>query len=354
MSEAGKQNIGVVVIGRNEGPRLRRCLQALAGAPVARIVYVDSESSDGSAVAAANFGADVVELDPSRPMSAARARNAGFRRLLQHAPGILLVQFIDGDCELHPEWIETARRHLASSPHDGAVCGDLSERDAGATVYKRLCGMEWKGHAGVVDACGGIFMVRSKAFENAGGFDEAIIAGEDFDLCLRIRSAGWSLTRLAAPMASHDAAMTRFSQWWKRAKRAGHAYAELARRHGALCPSWRRTVRQNWCWGVAIPCVAVAASIFVHWAAIFLLFLYPLWVLRIASRRSRECGETASDACLYAAFCMLSKFPAAIGQVQYWRLRLLVREHRIIEYKDVEAKPGGDQVMHRPSLEQSR
>lgn len=70
---------GVVVIGRNEGERLRQCLRSLLPTVVA--VYVDSGSTDGSAKWARDNGAEVVDLDASVPFTAARVRNAGFQRL---------------------------------------------------------------------------------------------------------------------------------------------------------------------------------------------------------------------------------------------------------------------------------
>src|SRR5215475_7559873 len=77
---------GVVAIGRNEGDRLVRCLRSLTKA--SKIIYVDSGSSDNSVREARSLGADVVELDPTTPFTAARARNAGFERLRQLAPDL--------------------------------------------------------------------------------------------------------------------------------------------------------------------------------------------------------------------------------------------------------------------------
>ena len=94
--EMSLREIGVIVIGRNEGDRLRRCLGALANHP-GPVVYVDSASSDGSAEYARSQGFAVVELDESLPLNAARARNAGFEFLTNRTPPVPFVQFIDGD-----------------------------------------------------------------------------------------------------------------------------------------------------------------------------------------------------------------------------------------------------------------
>src|SRR5699024_3532063 len=96
----GMGEVGIVLIGRNEGRRLDAALDAAlaAGGSLARVVYVDSGSTDGSAALARGKGVAVVELDASRPFSAARARNAGFAHLSQDGVGPRWVQFVDGDC----------------------------------------------------------------------------------------------------------------------------------------------------------------------------------------------------------------------------------------------------------------
>src|SRR4051794_6544130 len=101
--------LGVIAIGRNEGERLRRCLESLSGLGLT-IVYVDSSSEDGSVELARGLGAEVVELDLARPFTAARARNEGFERLGQIDPEVRFVQFVDGDCEVAGGWLDTARR----------------------------------------------------------------------------------------------------------------------------------------------------------------------------------------------------------------------------------------------------
>src|SRR4051812_26981123 len=97
-------SVGVVAIGRNEGERLRRCIDGLVGRGVS-IVYVDSGSTDDSNAMARSREVEVVELDMSRPFTAARARNAGFERLSRINPGVRFVQFLDGDCEIADGWL---------------------------------------------------------------------------------------------------------------------------------------------------------------------------------------------------------------------------------------------------------
>jgi len=324
--------VGVVAIGRNEGERLKRCLESLD--PAARpTVYVDSGSSDGSPGLARSLGAKVVDLDLSVPFTAARARNAGLARLLAVAPEVEYVQFVDGDCEVDPDWIPAATAALDKEPKLAVVCGRRRERFPEATVYNRLCDLEWDTPVGEADACGGDALMRVAAVRAAGGYREDLIAGEEPELCVRVRANGGRVVRLAAEMTRHDAAMTRFGQWWTRNVRAGHAFAEVSRLHtGSPYGIWRREARSNWFWGLGLPAVALVAAPFTWGLSLLLLIGYVVLFWKIARSRRRR-GDDRRTARLYARYCVLSKFPQTVGQVRYWRGRLFGRRTRLIEYK---------------------
>jgi len=318
---------GAVAIGRNEGERLAACLRSIA---TAAAVYVDSGSTDGSVGWARGHGADVVELDMVIPFTAARARNAGLRRLRQIAPDRPYVQFVDGDCELVSGWTETATAFLDAHPEVAAVCGRLRERHPERSIYNWLCDREWDGPAGEVHACGGIAMMRTAALEAVGGFRDDVIAGEEPELCVRLRAAGWHIWRLDAPMAVHDAGMTRFAQWWRRALRGGYAFALGAHLHGA--PPERHWVwesRRAWLWGLALPLACLALGLaFPPWGWLAFL-IFPAQVLRQTLRNSGPLTERAT----LASFQMLARFPEALGQLRFLRERLFGRRARLIEYK---------------------
>jgi GT2 family glycosyltransferase len=325
--------IGVVIIGRNEGERLGRCLASALGSGRV-VVYVDSGSTDGSVALARSLGAVVVDLDMSRPFTAARARNAGLERLLAEDPAVALVQFVDGDCELVEGWLERARREFADCAELGAACGRLRERFPDRSPYNRLADIEWDTPVGDARACGGIVLMRVEALRQAGGFDAALIAGEEPELCVRLRALGWRVRRLDAEMALHDIAMTRFGQWWTRAVRAGFAYAQGFALHGR--PPERHGLaecRSILFWAVALPGLALALawptrglSVAVAAAA------YAASFLRIA-RRHRRRGLAPADARLYAAACIVGKLPNLLGMARYaWR-KLAGTSGRLIEYK---------------------
>lgn len=264
---------GVVAIGRNEGERLRRCLNSLPRATT--VVYVNSNSTDGSAQWAREHGADIIELDMSKPFTAARARNAGFRRLRELVPNIPYVQFLDGDSELIKEWPEKALSFLELQENVCIATGRLRERYPERSVYNWLCDREWDGPSGEVSFSGGIAMMRASALEAVGGYREDLIAGEEPELCARLRANGWQVWRLEADMALHDAAVTSFGQWFWRTVRNGYAFAQGADLHGATPQRyWVWESRRAWLWGIWLPIACVVVGlIFGPWGwAAWLIF----------------------------------------------------------------------------------
>lgn len=321
--------VGVVIIGRNEGERLVNCLKSLVS-QACQLVYVDSGSTDNSVSVARQLGAEVVSLDMNIPFTAARARNEGFTQLKKLYPHIEFVQFVDGDCEVVTTWLERAVIFMDSHIEVAATCGRRRERFPDKTVYNKLCDMEWNTPIGEAKACGGDVLMRVIAFEKANGYRADLIAGEEPELCVRFRAAGWKIWRLDEEMTLHDAAMTRFSQWWKRTMRAGHAFAEGAYLHGAPPEKhWVSETRRARVWGLVIPMIALILSVIcIQWGLLFLL-IYPLQVTRIAlSSPNKDKSSWIS-----AFFLVLGKFPEMLGQIKFYQRLRSGKQGRLIEYK---------------------
>jgi GT2 family glycosyltransferase len=321
-------SIGVVVIGRNEGERLKRCLESLRGA-AERIIYVDSGSSDASVTMSRDLGLAVIELDLRTPFTAARARNAGFERLLQERKKTDYVFFVDGDCEVIDSWLEKARRFLDNHADVAVVCGRRRERFPEKSVYNMLCDIEWDLPPGETPFSGGDAMVRVQAFRQVGGFRPDLICGEEPEMCVRLRKAGWRIWRLAEEMTLHDAAMYHFNQWWKRMVRGGYAFAQGADLHGAAPERhWISESRRVWVWGFWMPICAVVLVSVNGWFAL-LLAAYPLNVVRLALRGAR----TTRENWWRGGALVLSKFPEMLGQVKFMWNRFRRVPAQLIEYK---------------------
>ena len=305
--------IGVVIIGRNEGERLIRCLQSI-NQYVSSTIYVDSASTDNSLEAAEKLGVHSLALDLSTSFTAARARNIGFEELLKRYPETEFVQFIDGDCEELDNWIEIAVDFLRANSQVAVVSGVLNERFPEKSIYNTLCDLEWQMPIGEVKACGGNAMMRVSAFKAVNGFLPSLIAGEEPELCVRIRHAGWKIWHLNQLMMLHDADMTTFKQWWKRTIRAGFAFAEGAYLHGAApYYHWVAESERARRWGLYIPLLAMMLFLIKPDMGTLLLLVYPLQWFRLVIK-SELPFKTAG---LQAGFFIIGKFAEVVGQFKF-------------------------------------
>lgn len=333
-TDRATSTVGVVVIGRNEGQRLVECLRSLQGLGVP-VLYVDSGSSDGSPERAREYCDDVLALDPARPFSAARARNEGFDAIRRRWPGLEFVQFLDGDCTLLSGWLAAAETAMHEDARRAVVIGPLQERRPEASVYNRLCALEWRSAPGDLTnhgALGGIMLVRSVVFESLRGFNAHVIAGEDSEFGVRAAAAGWKVTKIATPMATHDADMHRFGQWWTRAVRGGHAIAQRADLNGATTRDCVRERRSVWLWGVTLPALVVATLVPSYGGSLlFGMAAYGALAWRVARFR-RRMGDSPAEASLYARFIVLGKLAEGVGLLKFLVNRAAGR-YRIIEYK---------------------
>jgi glycosyltransferase involved in cell wall biosynthesis len=323
-------SFGVVAIGRNEGDRLKRCLESVQGLPNG-VVYVDSGSTDDSIAIAQACRATVVELDLHRPFTAARARNEGFQKLIQAQPALDYVFFVDGDCEVVPGWLDTARQFLDQHSDVAVVSGLRRERFPEKSIYNLLIDIEWREYPfGDVKMCGGDALIRISAFHQVKGYRADLICGEEPEMCVRLRQAGWRIWRLHELMTLHDAAMYRFGQWWQRAVRGGYAFALAAslRDGSPERPSVFESLRA-WIWALGIPLAAVILGFALSWWSLLLLAIYPLQVVRLA-RRSRQ---SERENWWRGAALVLGKFPELVGQMKFLVDRLRGEQSGLIEYK---------------------
>jgi glycosyltransferase involved in cell wall biosynthesis len=314
--------LGVVVIGRNEANALERCLQtALRYVPA--VVYADSASTDDSVAIAERMGIAVVRLT-GKPMSAARGRNAGRALLRERFPALEYIQFVDGDCELEPGWIERAAAFLDAEPDVGVVAGRLRERFRERNAYHRLADMEFDTPTGDVDAVGGIAMFRTSAFDRVGGFDPHVVSGEERELCRRILEGGQRIVRLPATMAHHDIHMDELRQWWKRTKRAGYTSAEHLADRGIM----GRNVLSIMAWGAAVPVLSLTMALPTFGGSLWLLCAYAVLWQRVRKDRLRR-GAEPRDAALYASATVFGKLPEAAGVFEFGRKRLFDRSRQV-------------------------
>jgi GT2 family glycosyltransferase len=327
---------GVVVIGRNEGERLVRCLTSLIKQNInsGAIVYVDSGSTDGSLENACALGVDVVSLDLSTPFTAARARNAGFDRLISQHPDLSYVQFVDGDCEVVEDWIEKAVQALDDAPEVVAVCGWRRELYPQQSAYNRICDVEWRmGNTGVIQNFGGEVLIRVSAFQAVGGYNESVVAAEDDELSVRLQKNGGKLIRIDANSTLHDADMHTIQQWWKRGVRAGYGYAQVNRLHGeAPERKFQKDIRRLWIAGAVLPIIAFVLIPLTSGLSLLLLLKYPLTAIKVSIQMHAK-GFSWKESIPWGISCAFSAFPGILGILKNSVNTSFHRPHQIIEYK---------------------
>jgi cellulose synthase/poly-beta-1,6-N-acetylglucosamine synthase-like glycosyltransferase len=281
------------------------------------------------------MGIDVVNLDMSVPFTMARGRNAGFQHLLAHYPNLAFVHFIDGDCELSPGWLQQALDFIQADPQLAVVCGRRRERSPNASPYNRLAEMEWNTPVGETAACGGDALMRVAAIQEVGGYNPTLICGEEPEMCIRLRRHGWRIWRLDADMTLHDAAILRFSQWWRRSVRGGWYVAEGFAMYGRAAEKYlQKEHTSGWLWGFILPGLSLALL----WPTAGLSLLMGLGYVALGYKiyryRLTMFHDLPDHARLYGFYCTLSKFPQMIGQAQYWLSRYRKQPATLIEYKD--------------------
>jgi glycosyltransferase involved in cell wall biosynthesis len=327
-----KPLVSVVVIGRNEGQRLAACLTSIKDVTLPiELIYVDSNSHDGSPELAESLGATVLRVKPERPC-AAIGRNAGWR-----AATALTILFLDGDTLLHPDFLQ----HALDAMNDETVAvvwGHRREMYPEQSLYNRALDLDWIYPAGIAEFCGGDALMRRSILEQVDGFSENLIAGEEPELCQRIRALNKIILHIDQPMTRHDLAMNRFSAYWKRAFRAGHAYADVSQRmKNTAFPLWQDECRRNAVRATVLIGLLVAAIVFsiitnMVLAIIGVLVFYALLMVRSAYK-ARWKDKHPVTLLLYGIHSQFQQIPIACGQLSYWYHRFSNKQQGLIEYK---------------------
>ncbi len=330
-----QSQLSVVIIGRNEGERLEHCIrsvQAMNDPPEGmELIYVDSASTDGSPARAKALGAQVLVVHPERP-AAAIGRNAGWRAAT--AP---LILFLDGDTIVDPDFVKAALSSF-TDPKVAIVWGHLRERYPHASVYQQALDLDWVFPIGVSTFCGGIALMRRHVLEEVGGFNSQLIAGEDQEICHRIRVQGHLILHIDQQMALHDLAITRWSQYWLRAIRTGYAFAEVPTLlHDNPSQFWQRKSYKNvlhasMLVGLFLVGFIMTLLLISPWPLLLSVVLFLLLSVRSAVK-ARWKSNHLFTLLLYGLHSQFQHIPIAIGQLSYYYHRWRRQRRRLIEYK---------------------
>jgi hypothetical protein len=131
--------------------------------------------------------------------------------------------------------------------------------------------------------------------------------------------------------------MTRFRQYWRRAIRSGHAYAEVAmRRYRSSGKPWLRQTISILLYGFVFP-IGILLTLLMPLALLLIAeTLFFLLYLRLAISIVRYCrgrNRPWSLAVAYALVEIPCKLAAALGVLRFLIGRLSRRRSALIEYK---------------------
>jgi len=326
--------VSVVIIGRNEGERLRRCIESVQcarwGDLLYDIWYVDSQSTDASMAHARELGVNTLLLQDGE-MCAAKARNLGWM-----TAGGAFILFLDGDTQLHCDFVEESMKALEESSLC-AVWGHRRESNPLQSVYTRVLDLDWIYPAGITPYFGGDVLVRRSALEMVGGFDPTLNAGEEPEMCARLRCKGWKILHIDAPMTLHDLSVTTFKAYARRCYRSGIAYAEVNHRMQVLGDTlWHRETRRDYFHGliyVSAPLLILIAALMHPFAGLTFCGLGTLVVLRSAWRSRAKASGKVGLALLYALHSHIQKIPAFFGQCAWRSAHSQARKLALVDYK---------------------
>jgi glycosyltransferase involved in cell wall biosynthesis len=313
--------LSFVVIGLNEAAHLAESIESLFQQGFDRreieILYVDSESDDGSPEVARRAGVDRVLTIPRAIANAARARNAGLAEV--RAP---FVQFVDGDTRIEPDWGRIGVEALIADTTLVGVEGSLREKDPNASIYNAVCELDWPSSPGEIDYVGGNGLYRVAPLREAEGFDARMRVGEEPELGVRLRARGWKMRHIHAPMARHDLELFSLKEYLYRAYTGGKACAlVVGATGGARHGYWSKRMWRTLALAFALSAPLVLALMLLLWNPLgaFVLASFSLLVfLLLAARKSRmqnHIDSRSGVSLAYALHSYVSKIPAALGML---------------------------------------
>jgi len=178
-----KPLVSVVVPTFNSGRFLERCLRSIKeqSYPCVEVIVVDNYSKDGTR--------EIAEKHADRVLLKGSERSVQVNFGVKHAWGEYVYR-VDSDSLVESNVVEEAVRKCEVEGFD-AVCVHNTS-DPSVSFWARVRKLERDCYAS-----GGLHVAarffRKEVFEKVGGFNESLVAGEDYDLHNRLLKHGFKI-----------------------------------------------------------------------------------------------------------------------------------------------------------------
>lgn len=198
-----KPPVSVIIACKNTADHFEACLQALKTQTYKNIeiIVVDNFSSDGTFEIAQKHASQVLQIGPERSTQF----NVGFK----HAKGDYIYR-IGPDYVIEPNVIENCVRKMA----EGYDALALHNRSIGTSLWAKVRYLERESYRND-DSIVAVRFMKRKVFASLGGFDETLVAGEDFDLHNRMVDAGYKWTHVDA-VENHIGEPKNIAEVWRK------------------------------------------------------------------------------------------------------------------------------------------
>lgn len=183
MSDELLPYVSIVIPVFNEERYLPSCLTSLMSLSYPKdhheILLIDNGSTDRTLEIARGFSE--VSIHVKENVKVGAVRNYG----VQKAKGSVIV-FLDSDCVVNQEWLTDGVRKLTADANS-VIGGQYLLRDDPSWLEKYWILASPNRTVRETSLLGGCIFMPKEIFQNIGGFDEYLNAGEDSDLTVRLK-----------------------------------------------------------------------------------------------------------------------------------------------------------------------
>ena len=209
----------IIIPALNEEKYIGKCLESIKNLDThnvkCEVMLVDNGSCDSTCEIAESFkGALDLRIIVVKGVNIAALRNIGAHK----ANGSILA-FLDADCTVSSSWLDNAFAYFndpdiaaVGSSHQIPKCASWVAKTWDLIVEKKRVRMPTD------NLPSGNLLVNKKIFLRIGGFDNKLATNEDFDLCFRLKEAGYKLFSDPLITAVHWGVPSKLSEFYKRVK----------------------------------------------------------------------------------------------------------------------------------------